>query len=44
MKPSWRGVLHGWSLFLVPVLAIALLAKADTPTVRKEREKNIKER
>ncbi|TFJ83026.1 hypothetical protein NSK_005651 [Nannochloropsis salina CCMP1776] len=32
MKPCWRGVLHGWSLFLVPVTALALLAKADTPT------------
>jgi len=43
MKPCWRGVLHGWSLFLVPVIALALLAKADTPTVRKGR-KGTKER
>ena len=34
MKPSWRGVLHGYSLLLVvPLLAFFLLTKADTPTV-----------
>ncbi|GAB5036791.1 hemolysin iii-related protein [Nannochloropsis oceanica] len=32
IKPSWRGVLHGWSLLLVPALAVVLLTKADTPT------------